>query len=538
MADRISLRPYQEAAVNNAISMLEERGNSLIVAGTGAGKTIMMAAAIGRFFGGFYAKHRRRPHALVLVHRTEIHGQNHEKFTRVCPEIQTSEITAERKSLHGYIHFGMLQTVVNLLPDFAAAGSFFDLIVIDEAHHAKASTYEKIIEWNRSGKPDMYLLGVTATPNRGDKLPLIELFDNYYQITTKYLMDSHYLVRPTMIDAAPVFKTEGGEEKGHLARNCRLDDIEGRNLISELCHKYVQLMQPGQTIVFAPSHEFCEVVYDELKFMGRRPAYLSLGIDDDTRKGIINAFSNGNYTELINVDICTEGFDYPELRNLVEFDTNGTQGQWIQKVGRVLRTAPGKTSCTVIDFGGNIDMYPDGVETDVNLEGAMKKPKGERLTGDDFFKIKSNKKERLTAEYVNGTSEQFTPYHPPVGFETVMDNDFGAVFAACGAVNDCILVPGSENTYTAYLTDKVNIIDTYTGDFNTVALKATEKIGNPDVNPDRPISKMQIKLLAPEYSTAAMDWYQANCCITWKVWKEVIRQCLNKNAELKISLNQ
>ena len=107
MADRISLRPYQEAAVNNAISMLEERGNSLIVAGTGAGKTIMMAAAIGRFFGGFYAKHRRRPHALVLVHRTEIHGQNHEKFTRVCPEIQTSEITAERKSLHGYIHFGM-----------------------------------------------------------------------------------------------------------------------------------------------------------------------------------------------------------------------------------------------------------------------------------------------------------------------------------------------------------------------------------------------------------------------------------------------
>ena len=136
----MNLRPYQEQAVKHAVSMLTERGNSLIVAGTGAGKTIMMAAAIGRFANGFYVQNKRRPHVLVLVHRTEIHDQNHTKFSKVCPELATSEITAVRKSLHGYVHFGMVQTVVNLLDDFAAAGSYFDLIVIDEAHHAKAST--------------------------------------------------------------------------------------------------------------------------------------------------------------------------------------------------------------------------------------------------------------------------------------------------------------------------------------------------------------------------------------------------------------
>ena len=69
----MKLYPYQREAVDHAVKMLFERRNSLIVAGTGAGKTIMMAATIGEFFKAFKAKHKRGPHILVLVHRTEIH---------------------------------------------------------------------------------------------------------------------------------------------------------------------------------------------------------------------------------------------------------------------------------------------------------------------------------------------------------------------------------------------------------------------------------------------------------------------------------
>ena len=76
----MKLRPYQDEAVTHAINMISERDNSLIVAGTGAGKTIMMAAVIGRYYNGFRATHKRSPHVLVLVHRTEIHTQNHDKF--------------------------------------------------------------------------------------------------------------------------------------------------------------------------------------------------------------------------------------------------------------------------------------------------------------------------------------------------------------------------------------------------------------------------------------------------------------------------
>lgn len=524
--ERFTLRPYQEQAVQNAVEMLNERGNSLIVAGTGAGKTIMMAAAIGRYANGFYAEHKRRPHVLVLVHRTEIHDQNHVKFTKVCPELATSEITATRKSLHGFVHFGMVQTVVNLLDDFTRAGSHFDLIVIDEAHHAKASTYEAIINWNKEGKPDAALLGVTATPNRGDKLPLIELFDNFNQITSRFLIDSHYLVRPKFIDMTPSFFLEGGEEKGHLNKNCKLD-IEGVELLRELCRKYLEVKEDGKTVIFAPTHEYCRIIQDILTELGQNPAYLPPNIDDVSRKEVFDSFENGESTELINVDICTEGYDFPELRNLVDFDTNGTQGQWIQKVGRVLRTAPGKTGCTVIDFGGNIELYPEGVETDVNLNGVVKKPRGEKLTAEEFFKPKGYK-EKVTAEYTEGTEEHYTPYNPPADFETVLDKELGIAYVLCGARDSIIIC--HENEFALFLSDKSTIRFIRTGDFGELASMGIEWSG-PVYKPDRAISRLQVSLLAPEYATTALDWYGANCCICLKTWKGEILKCMNRNAK-------
>lgn len=513
--ERFKLYPYQENAVQNAVTMLSERGNSLIVAGTGAGKTIMMAAAIGRFFNGFYATHTRKPHILALVHRTEIHGQNHSKFLKVCPEIPTSEITAVRKSLRGNAHFGMVQTVAGLLDEFRKAGSFFDLIVVDEAHHAKASTYEAIINWNLKGKPGACLLGVTATPNRGDKLPLVHLFDNFYQITTKFLIDSHYLVRPRFVDLSPVF----GDEKGHLSKNCKMD-LPGRALLTKLCGDYLREKQPGKSIIFAPSHEFCAGICEALRAAGRNPAYLALGLDDAARKNELERFESGDAEELINVDICTEGYDYPALRNVADFDTNGTQGQWVQKVGRGLRTAKGKTSCTVIDFGGNVELYPDGVEIDVNLNGAVKKPKGEKLTEADLFRVPSE--EKGTADYILSDGAAYTPYHTPEGFETVHDQEYGIVFVACGSRRDC-LITGSGGCFHAHMGDKTRLKKTVSGSFDECVKAGFAWLGKQSPPPERPISDMQIRLLAPAYPTTALTWYGANCAICWKTWKPVIQ---------------
>ncbi len=519
----MTLYPYQEKAVSFAVDMLSERGNSLIVAGTGAGKTIMMAAAIGRFFNGFRAQYKRSPHVLVLVHRNEIHTQNHSKFSKVCPDIATSEITSARKSLHGNVHFGMVQTVANLLPEFEKSKSYFDLIVIDEAHHAAASTYEDIITWNELGNPEAALLGVTATPNRGDKIPLIHLFTNYYQITSKFLIDSHYLTRPKFLDFSPVFDLKDKVEVGHLAKNCK-NDIEGQALVRNLCDKYLEAKEPGQTIIFAPSHEFCQRIYDYLKELGRNPAYLGLGLDDVTRKEELARFERGECEELINVDICTEGYDFPPMRNLVDFDTNGTHGQWVQKVGRVLRTAPGKTSCTVIDFGGNVALYPDGVETDVALEGAVKTENGRKLTEEDLFRKPTE--ERGTAEMIYQSDEKFTPYHLPKGFESVNDKDYGIVFVACGKENDCIVVE-KNGEYVIFAGDKTKLYKVSNGAFDVCIQKGLSFVGNIETS-DKPISNMQIKMLAPEYPTSALTWHGANCCLCWKTWKNTVVEVLKE----------
>ena len=519
----MKLRPYQEEAVTHAVNMLSERKNSLIVAGTGAGKTIMLAACIGRFYTGFKAVNKRTPHVLVLVHRTEIHSQNHDKFSLVCPDIATSQITAARKSLRGSVHFGMVQTVANILPELEKAHSYFDLIVIDEAHHAAASTYEEIINWNLRGKPDAALLGVTATPNRGDKLPLVHLFDNFYQITSKFLIDSHYLVRPRFLDLSPVFEDM---EKGHISKHVRNDDA-GREIIRKLCDDFLKNKEPGKSIIFCPSHEFCAMIYEYLKELGRNPAYLAFGLDDASRHAELEKFEQGDSEELINVDICTEGYDYPPLRNLVDFDTNGTHGQWVQKVGRVLRTAPGKTSCTVIDFGGNAEMYPDGVETDVLLEGAVKAQSGMKLSDGDFFR--KSREEKPTSGIVEQESQKYTPYHLPPGFESVSDKDYGIVFAACGKSKDCIIVPDGER-YVSYIGDKKSIKRDICGEFAECAERGLRYIGQ--VREDkRAINNMQIKLLAPEYPTTALDSYGADCCLCWKAWKEVVQSFENPAGE-------
>ena len=518
----MELRPYQEQAVQHATDMLFERGNSLIVAGTGAGKTIMLAAVIGRFFNGFRTMHRRSPHILVLVHRSEIHAQNHSKFSLVCPNIAISELTAERKSLHGYVHFGMVQTVANLMPELERANSYFDMVVIDEAHHAAASTYEEIINRNLLGKPEAALLGVTATPNRGDKLPLIHLFDNYYQITSRFLIDSHYLMRPRFLDLSPAFDLGDKTEIGHLAKNCK-DDTEGNFIIDSLCDAFLEHKEPGKSIIFAPNHTFCEKIYDRLRSSGRRPVYLSLGLDDASRRATLEQFENGDSDELINVDICTEGYDYPNLRNLADFDTNGTQGQWIQKVGRVLRTAPGKTSCTVIDFGGNVLLYPDGVETDVALEGAVKKEKGHRLTERDLF---CEKEEKGTAQVVSENHDTYTPYHLPPGFETVWDSDYGIVIVSCGLKTDCILVQRCDE-YSLFVGDKNSLSRRTEGSFED-CIQAAVQASDAPPGTDKPISSLQVKMLAPEYPTSALTWDGANCCICWKTWKQTVRELIGK----------
>lgn len=132
------LRPRQKELVTRTVAALNTHGNTLAVAPTGAGKTIMLSAIIGEMF-------RHRPgKACVLAHRDELTFQNEDKFRRVNPGLSTSVFDASVKSWNGAVTFAMVQTLSR--ENNLSAMPPMDILVIDEAHHARAESYMRVIE--------------------------------------------------------------------------------------------------------------------------------------------------------------------------------------------------------------------------------------------------------------------------------------------------------------------------------------------------------------------------------------------------------
>lgn len=184
------LRPRQETMVSNIVGALSEHDNTLAVAPTGAGKTVMLSAALGRMF-----KKGSLNKACVLQHRDELTTQNSATFLRMNPSLTASFFNAEAKSWRGDVGFAMVQTLTR--PENRETMPVLDALIIDEAHHACADSYLRIIEQARKNNPNCKLLGVTATPMRGDKKGLRAVFDNVCdQITVGELIRSGHLVKP------------------------------------------------------------------------------------------------------------------------------------------------------------------------------------------------------------------------------------------------------------------------------------------------------------------------------------------------------
>ena len=168
------LRPYQLKAVEFCTQKLAERKNSLLVAATGAGKTIMLSAVAQWICRQGTGK------VYVVVGRDKINQQNIEKFRKVVPEYPASEFSGRMKSTHGRVIFLTVQTAI---------GHYMKLprpmaVIFDETHHARADSYEALLKF---WKPDM-VFGATATPERGDGKSLGSLFDNFYQLGIFYII--------------------------------------------------------------------------------------------------------------------------------------------------------------------------------------------------------------------------------------------------------------------------------------------------------------------------------------------------------------
>ncbi|WP_298032442.1 DEAD/DEAH box helicase family protein [uncultured Desulfovibrio sp.] len=177
------LRPYQHATVDRALTALNRYGNTLAVAPTGAGKTIILSTVADRLPGK----------QCILQHRDELVEQNLRKFRTMNPKRSVGLYTADVKNWRGDTTFAMSQTLARNLPSIPK----LDALIIDEAHHAAAVSYRNIVDAVKDRNPECKIFGVTATPARGDGKGLRAVFDNCCdQISLHSLISMGFLVRP------------------------------------------------------------------------------------------------------------------------------------------------------------------------------------------------------------------------------------------------------------------------------------------------------------------------------------------------------
>lgn len=376
------LRPRQTQLVERTLAALRQYGNTLAVAPTGSGKTIMLSAVAGSVLAEPDAK------ACILAHRTELTGQNRTKFSRVNPSLTTSVVDANEKSWSGRATFAMVQTLskganLDQIPTL-------DLLVIDEAHHASSPSYRAVIDKVQSRNPDAAICGLTATPNRGDGQGLRDVFSNLAdQITLAEMIASGHLVPPRtfVIDV-------GAQEALSKVRRTAVDfdmdevaSILNKTLITDaVIRNWKEKASDRKTIVFCSTVAHAQCVCNGFNSAGVPTVVIHGDLPESERKACIASFESGDAQVIVNVAILTEGYDFTPTACVVLLRPSSYKSTFIQMVGRGLRTVDPeehphviKTDCIVLDFG-TASLMHGALEQDVNLDGHQHD--GEALTKD------------------------------------------------------------------------------------------------------------------------------------------------------------
>ena len=347
------LRPRQTAFVDRAVTALREHGNTLGVGPTGFGKTIAMAAIVGRLLavGG---------RALVLQHRDELVAQNVAKFDAINPAIPISVIDSSTKDFTGQVIFGMVPTLarprnLDRLPPV-------DLVVIDEAHHAPAETYSRIIARSRELNPDVAILGLTATPRRSDKRALRGIFDNVAdQVLVGELIETGHLVRPR------TFVIDLGVQKDLLAAKRRAADFDPDEVDAIMNHRplneavvrhWREKAGGRQTVAFTATVSHAHELAAAFRTEGIRAATVHGEMDGAERRQVLAGYDRGEVQVLANCFVLGEGWDSPPTSCILLLRPTSFKSTWTQMIGRGLRPVdpaihPGiaKVDCVVMDFG-------------------------------------------------------------------------------------------------------------------------------------------------------------------------------------------
>ncbi|PKN43595.1 MAG: NgoFVII family restriction endonuclease [Deltaproteobacteria bacterium HGW-Deltaproteobacteria-18] len=351
--------PFQERILEalHRERSLHDRWKNLVIAATGTGKTVITAFDFKRF----YEENGRQAKLLFVAHRQEILQQAMATFRQVLRdqnfgELQVGTHEAGRME-HLFCSINMLST--RRLWELVGP-TFYDYIVIDEAHHGVANSYRPVFD---HFDPKV-LLGLTATPERMDGGNVAADFGNRFAaeirlpeaLEEKLLCPFHYfgVADPIAINGDQ-FWSNGRYDESALENVYVLDEVRAQQrletIISAL-HRYEPELHALKGIGFCVTIRHAQFMAEQLSLRGLPSAAFVSGLDGHACAELLNKLKNGALTFLFTVDKLSEGVEVPEVNTILFLRPTESLTVFLQQLGRGLRHAPEKDCLTVLDFVG------------------------------------------------------------------------------------------------------------------------------------------------------------------------------------------
>jgi superfamily II DNA or RNA helicase len=336
---------YLQEQVMDSLNYYRSKGwkKGIVILPTGTGKTYLSA------FDSMNAPGR----ILFIVHRLDILAQSRETFERVYPNETLGYLTGEVKENVGdsKVLFASKDSLRNpeVLTSFSK--DEFDYIIVDEVHHGQAPTYRIVLDYF---VPNVFMLGLTATPDRMDRKDIFELFDyqKVYEYTLNDAIENGFLVPYTYYGLKDNVDYNNIRYNGNKYNVSDLDKnliVKGRN--EKILEEYLTKGGGNKALGFCCSIKHANAMADFFNENG----VPSIAITSETpnRDEEVQKFRESKYTVAFTVDLFNEGIDFPDLRVLLFLRPTESKTIFFQQLGRGLRLCGGKESVVVIDFIGN-----------------------------------------------------------------------------------------------------------------------------------------------------------------------------------------
>ena len=333
------LRPYQAEAKQAILTAWDEgHRKTLLVLPTGCGKTVVFSSVAENQVN---KGHR----VLIMAHRGELLDQAADKL-KEATGLDSALEKAESTSLGSYlpVTVGSVQSLAQEKRLARFPHDYYQDIIVDEAHHCLSDSYRRVLDYF----PEANILGVTATPDRGDMKNLGEYFDSLaYEYAMAAAIREGYLcpikaqMIPLELDIAKVGISNGDFSAGDIGYALE-------PYLEQIAVEMANYCQGRKTVVFLPliatSQKFCGMLNDA----GLRAAEVNGNSEDRAEK--LSDFADGKYDVLCNSMLLTEGWDCPAVDCIVVLRPTKIRSLYQQMVGRGMRLSPGKTELLLLDF--------------------------------------------------------------------------------------------------------------------------------------------------------------------------------------------